>query len=165
MKYARVTERLSGLGSAKWDLHIRGRALRATGAEVIELTIGEPDVPTPDILVAEAGRAMLAGRTGYSNGRGEPGLVAALARRYAARRGRPIGTDQVICLPGTQTCLYAIFRTLLNDGDEVLSPAFVPIRFRDADLKEARASLVTTPRRIVWDGQVWNADAAAGELR
>lgn len=119
MRYAAVTDRLKSLGSAKWDLHIRARALQAAGREVIELTIGEPDVPTPPALIAAAARAMAGGRTGYSNGRGEPALVAALARRYAARRGRPFGTDQVICLPGTQTCLYATFRTLLEPGDEV----------------------------------------------
>ncbi|MFE3837171.1 pyridoxal phosphate-dependent aminotransferase [Pseudogemmobacter sonorensis] len=120
MKYAGVSERLSGLGSAKWRLHMRARALKAEGREVIELTIGEPDVPTPPELVEAAADAMRRGRTGYSNGRGEPGLLAALAARYSARRGRPFGTDQVICLPGTQTALYATFRTLVEAGDEVL---------------------------------------------
>jgi arginine:pyruvate transaminase len=120
MKFAGVTGRLAKLGSAKWEVHQRARAARAEGRAIIELTIGEPDVPTPPELLAEAARAMSAGRTGYSNGRGEPLAVAAIARRYAARRGRPIGTDQVICLPGTQTCLYATFRTLLEPGDEIL---------------------------------------------
>src|SRR5690606_902541 len=60
------------------------------------------------------------GRLGYSDGQGEPGLRAALAQRYSARRGREIGADQVTCLPGTQTCLYGIFRTLVEAGDEVL---------------------------------------------
>ncbi len=120
MRYAAVTDRLKMLGSAKWDLHYRARALKAAGRDIIELTIGEPDVPTPPALIEAAAQAMAAGRTGYSNGRGEPALVAALAQRYAARRGRPIGADQVICLPGTQTSLYATFRTLLDPGDEVL---------------------------------------------
>ncbi len=120
MRYASVTERLAGLGSAKWELHLQARALRAAGREIIELTIGEPDAPTPPALIAAAAAAMGAGRTGYSNGRGEPALVAALARRYAARRGRPFSTDQVICLPGTQTCLYGIFRTLAEAGDEII---------------------------------------------
>ena len=120
MRYADVTGRLAGLGSDKWEVHILARAAKAEGRAIIELTIGEPDVPTPPELIAEAGRAMAAGRTGYSNGRGEPLLVAALARRYAARRGRPFTTDQVICLPGTQTCLYATFRTLLQPGEEIL---------------------------------------------
>jgi arginine:pyruvate transaminase len=120
MRYASVTDRLAGLGGAKWAIHARARAMKAAGEEVIELTIGEPDVPTPDALLDAAAGAMRAGRTGYSNGRGEPAIVAALAARYSARRGRPIGRDQVMCLPGTQTTLYAVLRTLVEAGDEVL---------------------------------------------
>ena len=120
MRYATVTDRLKHLGSAKWDLHFRARALAEAGREILEFTIGEPDVPTPQALIDATTAAMQAGRTGYSNGRGEPETVAAIARRYAARRGRPIGTDQVICIPGTQTALYAILRTLVQEGDEVL---------------------------------------------
>ncbi|MCU0828841.1 MAG: pyridoxal phosphate-dependent aminotransferase [Tabrizicola sp.] len=120
MRYASVTDRLAGLGGAKWAVHARARAMKAAGEEIIELTIGEPDVPTPELLTQAAARSMRSGRTGYSNGRGEPGVVAALAARYSARRGRPIGRDQIMCLPGTQTTLYAILRTLVEAGDEVL---------------------------------------------
>ncbi len=120
MRYASVTDRLAGLGGAKWALHARARALKAAGEDIIELTIGEPDVPTPARFIEAAARSMAAGRTGYSNGRGEPGLVAALAARYTARRGREIGRDQIMCLPGTQTVLYAVLRTLVEAGDEVL---------------------------------------------
>jgi arginine:pyruvate transaminase len=120
MRYASVTDRLAGLGGAKWAVHARARALKAAGEAIIELTIGEPDVPTPTRFMEAAARAMQSGRTGYSNGRGEPGVVAALAQRYSARRRRPIGRDQIMCLPGTQTTLYAILRTLVEPGDEVL---------------------------------------------
>ncbi len=120
MRYAAVTERLAGLGGAKWLVHARARALAAQGRDVIELTIGEPDAPTPDDLIDAAAAAMRAGRTGYSNGRGEPALVAALAARYSARCGREIGTDQVMCFPGTQTTLFAVMLALVGPGDEVL---------------------------------------------
>ncbi|MES2549473.1 MAG: aminotransferase class I/II-fold pyridoxal phosphate-dependent enzyme [Pseudomonadota bacterium] len=120
MRYASVTDRLSGLGGAKWALHARARAMKAAGEDIIEFTIGEPDVPTPTRFIEAASAAMQAGRTGYSNGRGEPGLVAALAARYTARRGREITRDQIMCLPGTQTVLYGILRTLVEAGDEVL---------------------------------------------
>jgi arginine:pyruvate transaminase len=120
MRYAAVTDRLAGLGGAKWALHARARALKAAGEPVIELTIGEPDVPTPARYADAAARAMAAGRTGYSNGRGEPGVVAALAARYTTRRGREITRDQIMCLPGTQTVLYAVLRALAETGDEVL---------------------------------------------
>jgi len=120
MKYASVTDRLADLGGAKWAVHARARALKAAGVGIIELTIGEPDVPTPDQFLKAAADAMVAGRTGYSNGRGEPAVLAALAARYSARRGREIGQDQIMCLPGTQTTLYAVLRTLVESGDEVL---------------------------------------------
>ncbi|MGL6209213.1 MAG: pyridoxal phosphate-dependent aminotransferase [Paracoccaceae bacterium] len=120
MRYAAITDRLALLGGAKWDLHLRAKALMAEGKPLIYLTIGEPDVPTPTSLIDAAEASMRAGRTGYSNGRGEPALVSALAARYSARRGRVITADQVLCFPGTQTTLYAVLAGLVGDGDEVL---------------------------------------------
>lgn len=120
MKLSGVTERLSDLGGAKWAVHFRGRALKAAGKPVIELTIGEPDVPTPDTVIAATVDALTRGRTGYSNGRGEPNLLEALAARYSARRGRRFETDQFLCLPGTQTALYLALMALVEAGDEVL---------------------------------------------
>jgi arginine:pyruvate transaminase len=120
MRYASVTDRLAGLGGTKWALHARARAMKAAGETIIELTIGEPDVPTPAHFIEAATQSMTSGRTGYSNGRGEPGVVAALAARYTARRGREITRDQIMCLPGTQTVLYGVLRTLVEPGHEVL---------------------------------------------
>lgn len=160
MRYADVTERLAHLGSAKWEVHTRARALKAEGIEVIELTIGEPDVPAPPRLVEEAARAMVAGRTGYSNGRGEPLLVAALAHRYSARRGRPFSTDQVICLPGTQTSLYATFRTLLGPGDEILvgDPMYATY---EGLIAQTGATMVPVPLRPERGFRMDAADVAA----
>jgi arginine:pyruvate transaminase len=120
MRYAAVTERLAGLGGAKWQIHARARELKVQGRDVVELTIGEPDAPTPDALIEAATQAMRAGRTGYSNGRGEGALLQALAARYSGRCGRAIGSNQVMCFPGTQTTLYAVMMALVGPGDEVL---------------------------------------------
>jgi arginine:pyruvate transaminase len=120
MRFAPVTERLAGLGGVKWAVHARARAMAAAGHPIIELTIGEPDVATPPELLQAASGAMMAGRMGYSNGQGEPGLVQALAARYTARRGRLITPSQVMAWPGTQTVLFGVMSTLLGPGDEVL---------------------------------------------
>ena len=61
MRYANITDRLALLGSAKWDIHTKAKALKAAGVDLIHLTIGEPDVPTPDYLVEAAKQAMDAG--------------------------------------------------------------------------------------------------------
>ena len=120
MRYAAITDRLARLGGEKWELHLQAKALRDAGQPIIQLTIGEPDVGTPPELVAAAFAAMQAGRLGYCHGRGEVGLLNALAARYSQRTGRQIGTDQIIALPGTQTALYAVFMALTDMGDEVL---------------------------------------------
>lgn len=120
MRYAPILDRLAGLGGAKWELHFAAVAARRSGRDVIDLTIGNPDVPTPQALVERAAEAMRAGRTEYSTGRGEEGLRATLAARYAARAGRPVGMDQVLCFPGTQTALYAVMMGVAEPGAEVL---------------------------------------------
>lgn len=120
MRYAAVTTRLGGLGSDKWTLSAAASDRLAAGEDVINLTIGEPDVATPDALIETAGRAMAAGRTGYSNGRGEPVLLAALSRRYSALTGRGIDTDRFLCLPGTQTALYLALQAICDPDCEVI---------------------------------------------
>ncbi|KQV44009.1 MULTISPECIES: pyridoxal phosphate-dependent aminotransferase [unclassified Rhizobium] len=119
MRYSSITDRLADLGSGKWALHIRARQLKASGADIIELTIGEPDLPLDAALLAEAQRAMNAGRYRYSSGRGEPAVVAALAARYAKRRA-DVTAANVLCFPGTQTALFAVMLGLTEAGDGVL---------------------------------------------
>ncbi len=120
MKTTEITRRLADLGGAKWAIHLRAKTMTANGADVISLTIGEPDVPPPAELMDVAEAAMRAGRTTYSDGAGEPGLRAALAERYSASAGRAISDDQVMCFPGTQTALYAVLMGVAETGDEVL---------------------------------------------
>jgi arginine:pyruvate transaminase len=121
MRYSALTDRLQGLGGAKWEIHAAARQMKRAGREVIELTIGEPDVPCPPDLIRAATAAMQAGRTGYSNGHGEPETLAALAQRYSVRRGHTFGPENIMTLPGTQTALYAVLCTLLGPGDEVIN--------------------------------------------
>ncbi|KAB7614267.1 pyridoxal phosphate-dependent aminotransferase [Amylibacter sp. SFDW26] len=120
MKYASVTDRLADLGGQKWEIHALARKLVSEGHDIVELTIGEPDVSTPSELIQIASNAMINGRTGYSNGSGEASLLAALSERYSTRLGRKINTDQFLCLPGTQTSLYTVLMGLTETGDEVL---------------------------------------------
>lgn len=193
MRYAAVTERLGGLGSGKWGVHYAARKLAAEGEAVIELTIGEPDVPPDAELLDVCCAAMRAGRTRYSDGRGEPGLLDALAGKYAARSGRAVGRGNVLCFPGTQTALFAVMLGLAQEGDEVLvgDPLYatyegvvraggaamvpVPLRARDgfrmqADALEAavtprsRVLLLNTPHNPT--GAVLTADdiAVIGEV-
>ncbi|MGE7367451.1 pyridoxal phosphate-dependent aminotransferase [Neorhizobium sp. NPDC001467] len=119
MRYASITDRLAHLGSGRWALHTNARRMKAAGEDIIELTIGEPDLAPDQALLDEASRAMYAGRTRYSNGRGEPGVLKALVEKYAKRR--PGVTERnFLCFPGTQTALYGVMTGLVERGDGVL---------------------------------------------
>jgi len=119
MRYASITDRLANLGSEKWAVHAAARRMAAKGRPIIELTIGEPDVPPDATLLAEAVRSMHAGRYRYSNGRGEPSVVDALVRKYTGRRAG-VTAGNVLCFPGTQTALFAVMLGLVEAGDAVL---------------------------------------------
>jgi arginine:pyruvate transaminase len=120
MRYASITNRLAGLGSGKWAVHVEARAMIQAGTPVIELTIGEPDVAPDRRLLDECARSMYAGRTRYSNGRGEPSVVSALVEKYRKRRA-DVTADNVLCFPGTQTALFAVMMGLVEAGDAVLT--------------------------------------------
>ena len=168
MKFAKVTERLGGLGSEKWAVHIEGRRRAALGQPLIFLSIGEPDAAPPAAILDEASRQMHAGRLGYAEGRGEANVRRALSRLYTRQTGRAIHEDQFIYLPGTQTALYAAMMTVVDEGDEVLmaDPYYatyegviaaaggvpVPIRVDPDDgfhLKAAQVEKAITPRTRV----------------
>ncbi|TXR50895.1 pyridoxal phosphate-dependent aminotransferase [Phyllobacterium endophyticum] len=146
MRYASVTERLAGLGSDKWAVHFRARQMKQAGHEIIELTIGEPDIPTPTDMIDVAERAMRAGRTGYSSGRGEPALLAALSAKYTQRAGRPIGPENIMCFSGTQTALAMVMMGLAEEGDEIITgdPLYATY---DGVVRATGATRVSVPLR------------------
>jgi arginine:pyruvate transaminase len=119
MRYAKITERLAELGGAKWAVHNTARDREAEGAKIIELTIGEPDIPVDPALIDACEASMRRGRTHYSNGRGEVGLLDALVEKY-----KPVWPDvtpeNILCFPGTQTALYTVMTALVDAGQGVL---------------------------------------------
>ncbi|HAI30533.1 MAG TPA: aminotransferase, partial [Thalassospira sp.] len=119
MRYAKITDRLAELGGAKWAVHNTARDREAEGAKIIELTIGEPDIPVDPALIDTCEASMRRGRTHYSNGRGEVGLLDALVEKY-----KPVWPDvtpeNILCFPGTQTALYTVMTALVDAGQGVL---------------------------------------------
>ncbi len=100
--------------------------LQADGIDVVNLSVGEPDFPTPEPIV-EAGKAAIdAGHTGYAPSNGIPELREAIAESLA-ERDLTYDADEIIVTPGGKQALYEIIQSLIGDGDEVvlLDPAWV----------------------------------------
>ena len=160
MRTTSITQRLAGLGGAKWDLHLAARERLERGEQIIEMTIGEPDVPLPGVMAEAATRALEAGRTQYSDGRGESGLRRALAEHYTARRGREFDGDHVLCFPGTQTALYAVMQGVAEAGDEVLvgDPLYATY---EGVIRATGATMVPVPLRPEHGFRIQAEDIAA----
>ena len=100
--------------------------LEADGVDVVDLSVGEPDFPTPGNIVEAGKDALDAGHTGYTPSNGIPELKEAIVEKLDAD-GLEYTTDEVIVTPGGKQALYETFQTLVDDGDEVvlLDPAWV----------------------------------------
>ncbi|QPM92388.1 pyridoxal phosphate-dependent aminotransferase [Pseudooceanicola algae] len=160
MKTTAITRRLSGLGGAKWSVHFKAVQRIAEGHDVIQLTIGEPDIPTSPNLIEAACDAMRQGRTTYSKGEGEDGLRDALAERYGARIGRPVSRAQIMCFPGTQTALFTVLMGVAEAGDEVLvgDPMYATY---EGVVRASGADLVPVPLRPENGFRIQATDIAA----
>jgi aspartate aminotransferase len=103
-------------------LTVRARALRDAGADVITLTIGEPDFDTPPHAVAAAHAAALRGDTKYPPQDGARALKQAVQRKFARDHGLDYGLDQIVVGNGGKQVIFDALLATVEDGDEVLIP-------------------------------------------
>ncbi len=124
MDFAARVERVEP--SATLAISTKASELEAEGADVVDLSVGEPDFDTPANIVEAGKEALDAGHTGYTASQGIPQLRETIADRLA-ESGLEYDADQVMVTPGGKQALFEIVNTLIDDGDEVvlLDPAWV----------------------------------------
>ena len=90
----------------------------------ISFGLGEPDLPTPEVIRREAVRVIQEERNGYTLQAGLPALRELVLRDYPQLN---LTTDEVIITAGSQEAMYLALMTLVEPGDEVLiaNPGFV----------------------------------------
>jgi aspartate aminotransferase len=109
--------------SATLAMAARAQALAAAGVDVIDLSVGEPDFPTPAHICAGAEAAIRSGKTKYTPAAGIPDLRKAVAADYTRRSGLAVTPAQVVVSNGAKHSLHNAFMALLDEGDEVVVPA------------------------------------------
>ena len=100
----------------------RAQALKAQGVRVYNFTVGEPDQPTPDVIVAAACEALKAGRTKYAPAAGLAELRVAVAERYRQDWGTSFAPEQVTVTVGAKQALAQLYTAILDRGGEVVVP-------------------------------------------
>ncbi|WP_179379675.1 pyridoxal phosphate-dependent aminotransferase [Jannaschia marina] len=172
-----------------WAVYYRARALREAGAQVIDLTVGEPDRGTDPAILDALVSAARNGQTGHAPLTGTDALRDAIAARVAARTGVATTRANVAVTMGGQFALFVACMAVADPGAALLypDPAYtsyaataraaglvpvpVPARPEDgfapraADLAAAvtpatRALLVNSPNNPT--GAVYDADTLAG---
>lgn len=114
--------------SATLELSARAKALAAAGEPVINLSAGEPDLPTPAPIVEAAHRALDSGaHFSYTAASGVPALREALATYYAPRLGLDLQAANVVVTNGAKQALFNALSTCTDPGDRVgvLAPYWV----------------------------------------
>jgi len=104
-------------------INAKARAMKADGIDVIDLSVGEPDFPTP-VPVKEAGkRAIDENFTKYTAADGIPELKEAIRARLKEDHGLDYKKEQIIVSAGAKMCIYNALAALLEVDDEVIIPS------------------------------------------
>jgi aspartate aminotransferase len=109
--------------SATIALTQKARDLKATGRDVISLSVGEPDFDTPDNIKEAAIAAIRRGETKYTPVCGIPELRAAVAAKFKRENNLDYKPSQTIVGTGGKHVIFNAFLATLNPGDEVVIPA------------------------------------------
>ncbi|HET7131738.1 MAG TPA: pyridoxal phosphate-dependent aminotransferase [Gammaproteobacteria bacterium] len=97
--------------------------LREQGRDMIELSVGEPDFPTPEHVKAAARDALARNDTKYTAVDGTRALKEAVAAKLARENGLVYTPDQVLISSGAKQSCYNACLALLDPGDEAVIPA------------------------------------------
>jgi aspartate aminotransferase len=101
------------------------RALKAKGAAICNLTVGDFDplqFPIPSELLAATQAALGAGQTNYPPSDGVLELREAIVRLYARELGLHYPLESVLVAGGARPLLYGAYATLLDRGDVAVYP-------------------------------------------
>lgn len=119
-----LSERVQSLTpSSTLAISAKAKQLKAEGHNVIGLGVGEPDFNTPDYIIKAAMKALTDGHTKYTPSGGINELKEVIIHKFHIDNQLNYSQDEIIVTTGAKYALYAVFQSLLNQGDEVIIPS------------------------------------------
>jgi aspartate aminotransferase len=101
----------------------RARKMRAEGIDVVSLTAGEPDFPTPQLIKDAAIKAINENFTKYTSNQGIPELLHAITHKFQKDNNLKFDPSQILVSCGAKHSIYNALQALCDKGDEVIVPA------------------------------------------
>jgi aspartate aminotransferase len=118
-----LSKRINSLSeSATLKMTKLGRELAAKGADVISLSVGEPDFNTPDHVKEAAKKALDDNYTRYSPVPGYPELRQAIVNKLKKENNLDYDISQIVVSTGAKQSLSNVILTVIDPGDEVIIP-------------------------------------------
>src|ERR1700739_1438398 len=100
----------------------RATQLAATGRDIINLGIGQPDFRTPDFIVEAAVKALRDGHHGYTPAVGILPLREAVAADLGKRFKVGVSPDEVLIFPGGKPTMFMSILMFGEPGADILYP-------------------------------------------
>ena len=99
------------------------KKMKAEGINVIDLSVGEPDFPTPHNIKEAAKKAIDENQTRYTINVGTVELRKAIIQKLKRDNHLEYNLNEVIASNGAKQCVFNAILAVINDGDEVIIPA------------------------------------------
>ena len=109
----------------------KARELRASGKDVIGLSLGEPDFNIPDFIKEAAKNAIDENYNSYTPVDGYTDLKQAIINKFERDNGLRFTSSQIVVSTGAKQALYNIASVLINPGDEVILPCPYWVSYAD----------------------------------
>ena len=129
------------------------RDLKAEGADVIDLSLGEPDFGTPQHIRDAAKKAIDEGYSHYPPVPGYPDLRSAIAQKLKRDNNLTFEPNQIVVSTGAKQSLANILFSLVNPGDEVIIPSPYWVTY-SAQVQMVRAQMVNIQATIDADFKI-----------
>ncbi len=96
--------------------------LKSAGVDLIDLSVGEPDFPTPQHIKEAAKNALDNNCTKYTKNKGTNELRTAIAAKLERENNLHYTTEQIIVSTGAKQALFNAVQTIVDKGEEVIIP-------------------------------------------
>ncbi len=124
MSTIKIADRMSRIQqSASSVATQRARLLRAEGHDVVTLSVGEPDFPTPEHIIDAAAAGAKRGETRYTHAAGTPALKQAIVDKFKRENGLEYTLDEVMVSSGGKQVIFDAIISTIERDDEVIVPA------------------------------------------
>ena len=127
-----LSERVKKLATSQTlAMAAKARELRASGKDVIGLSLGEPDFNIPDFIKEAAKNAIDENYNSYTPVDGYTDLKHAIINKFERDNGLRFTSSQIVVSTGAKQALYNIASVLINPGDEVILPCPYWVSYAD----------------------------------